>query len=50
MKKDRAGEIRKGKYGLMKIIEYNSCMDVKVKFKTGSIVKTEYSSFKNCLE
>jgi len=44
--KNRTGEIRKGNYGLMKIIEYNGWEDIKVKFKTGSIVKTNYSNFK----
>jgi hypothetical protein len=45
--KDRTGEIKESKnYGLMKIIEYNGWEDIKVKFKTGSIVKTNYSNFK----
>ena len=45
--KNRTGEIRKSNNcGLMKIIEYTGSMDIKVKFKTGSIVKTQYGAFK----
>lgn len=45
--KSRIGEIKKSKnYGLMKIIEYHSWEDIKVKFKTGSVIKTNYSNFK----
>jgi len=46
--KNKMGEIKKSNScGLMKIIEYNKYSDIKVKFKTGSVVKTNYSSFKN---
>jgi len=44
--KYRTGEIRKGNSGLMKIIEYNGSNDIKVKFKTGPIVRTQYNHFK----
>ena len=44
--KNRVGEIRKSNCGLMKIIEYNGALDITVKFKTGSIVKTNYDHFK----
>jgi len=44
---DRIGEIREGSCGLMEIIKYNGCMDIKVQFKTGSIIKTQYNNFKN---
>jgi len=30
----------------MKIIEYNGCRDIKVKFKTGTVVKARYDHFK----
>jgi len=43
---DRTGEIKKGHYGLMKIVEYNNARDIKVKFKTGYIIKTDYNHFK----
>ena len=45
--KNRVGEIRKGNSGLMKIIEYNDASDIKVKFKTGNIIKTRYEHFKS---
>lgn len=45
--KNKIGEIRKSKNcGLMKIIEYNGAKDIKVKFKTGFITKTQYAHFK----
>jgi len=45
--KNRVGEIRKSNQcGLMKIVEYNNARDITVKFKTGSIIKAEYSNFK----
>ena len=44
---DRTGEIKKSNAcGLMKIVEYNGATNIKVQFKTGSIVKTRYSDFK----
>lgn len=46
--KNRIGEIRESSNcGLMKIVEYNNSKDIKVKFKTESIVKTNYGNFKN---
>ena len=46
---DRVGEIRKNNQSaLMKIIEYNGCMDIKVEFiETGFIIKAQYSNFKS---
>lgn len=45
--KNRIGEIKESKHcGLMKIIEYNNAKDIKVEFRTGSIVKTTYNNFK----
>lgn len=47
--KNRIDEIKNGDCGLMKIIKYNGAKNIKVKFKTGSIVKTTYQHFKNGL-
>ena len=45
--KNRIGEIRESNnYGLMEIIEYNGALDIKVKFKTGSVIKACYGAFK----
>ena len=43
---NKTGEIRSSNYGLMEIIEYNNTRNIKVKFETGSIVKTNYGNFK----
>ena len=44
---NHTNEIKKSKNcGLMKIIEYNGNRNIKVKFKTGSIIKTQYGAFK----
>jgi len=44
---NRLGEtIRSNNCGMMRIIKYNDAMDIEVKFKTGSIVKTQYNNFK----
>lgn len=46
-KNKRIGETRKSNScGMMEIIEYKKAMDIKVKFKTGSIIKTQYGQFK----
>ena len=45
---DKTGEIRKSNNcGLMKIVGYTNARNIKVKFKTGCIVKTTYQNFKN---
>ena len=44
---DKTGEVNNSNYcGPMEIIEYFNCMNIKVKFKTGSIVNSQYSQFK----
>ena len=48
--KNRIGEVRRSNQcGLMNIIEYNSASNITVKFKTGFITKTQYSTFKSGL-
>lgn len=44
---NRIGEVKRNNHNsLMKIVEYNGCMNITVKFKTGSIIKTNYENFK----
>jgi len=44
---NRLDEIKKSNnYGMMRIIEYNCYRNIKVKFKTGYIIKTNYDAFK----
>ena len=45
--KNRVGEIiESNQCGPMEIVEYKNNSDIKVKFKTGTILKTNYQSFK----
>ncbi len=46
---NRVNEIKESKrFGIMKILEYNNCNDIKIQFiKTGAIVNTTYRKFKN---
>lgn len=45
-KKNRLGEIRESNNcGLMEIVEYSNINNIKVKFKTGTVLKTNYTNF-----